>query len=101
MSDKYRKGRRFEYERMAFWREKGYQVIRSAGSHGPFDLVVFRDEEVHFIQCKVLDSEARAQHLMGMWLANPPLRVSEHYEQHIEIAIKNGNRKPIVRVCSL
>jgi Holliday junction resolvase hjc len=99
----YRRGRHFEYVRMKYWRGKGYTVIRSAGSHGPFDLIAFRNHEVHFIQCKVLQSESTAQHLMGLWIASPPLEESEHYTQHIEIAIKNpvANQKPTIRICSV
>lgn len=102
-SDRYRRGRRFEYQRMKHWRDRGYTVIRSAGSHGPFDLIAFRNHEVHFIQCKMLQGEAAAQHLMGLWIASPPLEESEHYTQHIEIAIKHParGRAPILRICSV
>jgi len=100
--DNYAKGRTFEYARMKVWEEKGYQVIRSAGSHGPFDLVAFRANEVHFIQCKVVQTEATAQRMMGLWIANPPLDLCDNYEQHIEISIRQPpGRRAVVRVCSV
>jgi len=38
MSKQYIKGRRFEYRVKKYFEEKGYYVIRSAGSHGIFGL---------------------------------------------------------------
>jgi Holliday junction resolvase len=66
----YRRGRAFEYRVMDYFRKLGFFVMRSAGSHGPVDLVALKKgstwvmddldvgkrltQEVHvvFIQCK-------------------------------------------------
>jgi Holliday junction resolvase len=37
----YRKGARYEYYVKRLLEEKGYLVFRTAGSHGPFDLIAF------------------------------------------------------------
>lgn len=58
----YARGRRFEWELAAGYRKAGLQVIRAAGSHGPFDLIVLPGTITAgvefpvplFIQCKVV-----------------------------------------------
>lgn len=49
----YKKGRAFEYRVKDFFSKNGYQVIRSAASKGPADLVAFKKGEILFIQCKI------------------------------------------------
>lgn len=54
----YTKGRRFEYEIADILKREGYDVIRAAGSHGPFDLVAIRRNgrqvrEIGLLQLKV------------------------------------------------
>lgn len=54
---KYQAGYRFELETKKKWEEKGYWVIRAAGSHGKADLVAIKRNppkytEVYLIQCK-------------------------------------------------
>jgi len=41
---RYEAGRRFEWKERDFWKNKGYYVIRSAGSKGLFDLVCLPDK---------------------------------------------------------
>lgn len=56
MNEKYIKGRNFEYQISKILSNKGFQTVRSAGSHGLFDLVAFKklgDEMMTiFIQAK-------------------------------------------------
>ncbi len=49
----YKKGRNFEYAVKSFIEEMGYIVFRSAGSHGLWDLIAVRGEEVLLVQCKL------------------------------------------------
>lgn len=39
MSSNYELGRRYEYEVMELFRKAGYEITRTAGSHGTFDLI--------------------------------------------------------------
>jgi len=48
----YKKGYRFEREIFNLFSSAGFYVIRSAGSHGVFDLVCVKDGVVFGIQCK-------------------------------------------------
>ena len=48
----YRSGIRLEYLAAKELREAGYLVIRSAGSHSPFDLVCIRKDGIRLIQVK-------------------------------------------------
>jgi Holliday junction resolvase len=54
---KYQAGYRFELSTKKKWEEKGFYVIRAAGSHGKADLVAIKINppkytEVYLIQCK-------------------------------------------------
>lgn len=48
----YKKGYRFEREIFNLFESAGYYVIRSAGSHGTFDLIAIKDGVVFGVQCK-------------------------------------------------
>ena len=48
----YAKGRRFEYYVMDKLKRAGFYVMRSAGSHGVFDLLAVKSGVVLGIQCK-------------------------------------------------
>lgn len=48
----YTRGREKEYEVMKRLREEGYECIRTAGSHGPFDVVAIGPQGVRFVQVK-------------------------------------------------
>lgn len=55
-------GDRFERACMDKLRIAGYLVIRSAGSHGPADLVAFRSDRLPaLIQCKITDNTTTRQ----------------------------------------
>jgi hypothetical protein len=48
----YRRGARLEYLARDVLRQQGYVVVRSAGSHGPFDLVAVNGRAVLLVQVK-------------------------------------------------
>jgi len=48
----YKRGYNFEKRVQKALEDKGYFVVRSAGSKGPVDLVAIDDGQVYLIQCK-------------------------------------------------
>jgi predicted RNA binding protein YcfA (HicA-like mRNA interferase family) len=48
----YEKGRAAEYKAIRQLRDDGYAVLRTAGSHGMYDVVAWNRHEVLFIQIK-------------------------------------------------
>jgi len=56
----YVRGRRFEYYVMKKLEDLGYYVVRSAGSHGTFDLIAIKNGAALGIQCK-LGNVSRAE----------------------------------------
>lgn len=97
----YEKGRRFEYERAKHYREvRKCEVMRTAGSHGAFDLIVVTPRgQVEFIQCKVVADNATAERLIEAFKANPPFGHKYHadYHQVLEVKVLNkGIRDTIV-----
>lgn len=48
----YHKGRAFEYRVINKLKNRFPIIIRSAGSHSPFDIICVSDKEIWFIQCK-------------------------------------------------
>lgn len=70
----YLSGRAFEYRRKKFWSENGLTMLRTAGSHGVFDLIGFMPSGgVVGIQCKRVKKDAQAVKLINTFQANPPL----------------------------
>ena len=53
MNRRYKKGRDFEYKIKHSLERRGYRCLRSAGSHGEYDLVAYKDNTFLFIQCKL------------------------------------------------
>ena len=49
---RYERGRSFEYRVIKELRDRGFYVLRSAGSKGAFDLVAFDKDRVFLIQVK-------------------------------------------------
>ncbi len=49
----YSKGRQYEYRTIKSLKDQGFNCIRSAGSHGPFDIVAWNEDVIYFIQVKV------------------------------------------------
>src|SRR5690242_18849916 len=80
-------GRAFEYETMKRWKVKGYDVLRTAGSHGKFDVVAVRpDRKPELIQCKRCSDKSEAEGLIRTFLEETP--PSRYYHQVIEVKIK-------------
>ena len=50
---KYEKGRRAEYKTMRLLSDDGYTCIRTAGSHGHYDIIAWDAYNILFIQVKV------------------------------------------------
>ena len=48
----YQRGARLEYLARDVLRQRGYNVVRSAGSHGAIDLVALNERELLLIQVK-------------------------------------------------
>ena len=87
----YQSGVRFERERKAAYEDLGYTVLRTAGSHGPYDLVCVREGyAVLLIQCKLVKDETTAKRTYRQWVTPLPLDADRHYVQLLEIRIK-GN----------
>lgn len=88
----YTKGRRWEYALKKQWEANGYMVLRTAGSHGPFDLVAIKNGcYIALIQAKVCATEAEAKRLQAAFQSSPPLSQSGHcYEQFICIKVDGG-----------
>lgn len=60
MNKKYRKGYKFENEVVNIFKKHGFEAVRTAGSHSPFDIVLVkytpenkRIAYVAFVQCKI------------------------------------------------
>ena len=49
----YQRGVAFEYKVMKYLKERDWLCVRSAGSHGPVDIVAIKDEITWLIQCKI------------------------------------------------
>lgn len=57
MTNHYARGARVENQVRDHLGERGYDVVRSAGSKGKIDLVAFNDHELCFIQVKITDGQ--------------------------------------------
>ena len=56
----YTKGRDLEYEVLKIFRKAGFMAARTAGSHSPYDVIIWKETKenkkicfVAFVQCKV------------------------------------------------
>lgn len=88
----YTSGRRFEYEVATRYREEGYEVMRTAGSHGLFDLIAIKPgRHVDLIQCKVTTSPATAARLLREFKENPPIEGIKNVHQIMEVRIKGSS----------
>ncbi len=53
---RYRKGYRFENALLNRLKKEGYDaVVRTAGSHSPYDIIAIKDAKLFLIQCKAND----------------------------------------------
>lgn len=90
----YRAGMRVEYGRRKHWIKRGFEVVRSAGSHGIWDLCGVRVEDpqhpVQFIQCKRVETTQQAKAMIKKFQKAPPLKPSPHYTMNLEIQVKGS-----------
>jgi Holliday junction resolvase len=64
---RYHKGRRFEYQVKRWLEDKGYLVLRTAGSHGFADLIAIgKKGEVIFYQLSYRFEKAKYEHLVDI-----------------------------------
>jgi len=88
----YRAGVRLEYGRKKHWAKRGYIVMRSSGSHGVFDLVCFRPNEIPMgIQCKRVSTVAEAKRLINGFKTSPPITPCGKYRQLLEVQVKGSS----------
>jgi hypothetical protein len=76
MATNYARGVAFERRIKKEWEDMGYLCLRSAGSHGPFDLIAIpraKNRRVTAIQCKRVATHSEAERLLAKFKANPPL----------------------------
>src|SRR5882672_9856560 len=84
-------GRAFEYERAKAWREAGFYVMRTAGSHGFADLITINPEngEIRLIQCKRVGTLAEGNRLIEGFKKDPPFTpYKAKFQQSIEVKLK-------------
>lgn len=88
----YEAGRRFEYERLNHYRDLGYCALRTAGSHGKYDLVIVDSERslVTLIQCKVVQNLSTGKRLMDDFRSNPPLIPMRGVHQCLEVKVRGS-----------
>lgn len=80
-------GDRFERAIFEKLRIAGYLVVRSAGSHGPADLVAFRSDRLPaLIQCKITDNTTTRQRAAFY-------RVGENAGAMAVLAYRTGGRR--------
>lgn len=86
----YNAGRRFEYKVKKQLERAGNIVMRTAGSHGPFDLIAISPEgEIGFVQCKRVETAPAAKRLIEKFRESPPLPKNGGYEQELVVYVSN------------
>lgn len=84
----YLRGRRFEYEVAKTLKEQGYEVMRTAGSHGKFDIIALRSGvKPIFYQCKVTDNERTANRMGAEFKENPPFLGCKEFHQCLMVKV--------------
>lgn len=85
----YISGRAFEYKRKKHWETQGYLTMRTAGSHGAFDILAFHSERpCLLIQCKRVEKASEATRLLKQFQQTPPLTPSRYFHQVMEVYVK-------------
>lgn len=89
MNRNYNKGVRFERKRLNHYKALGKCALRTAGSHGAFDIVVVDDARgvVTLIQCKVVSDDGAAKRLLAAFRRNPPLQQMTNIHQTLEVKV--------------
>lgn len=89
----YQAGVRFEREQQKVWEAKGQICLRTAGSHGAFDLVAIKPGfNVTLIQCKVVSTEAAADLIIKRFRSDPPIQPGAFHQQ---LAVKIRNKRVV------
>ena len=88
----YISGRRFEYKYAKDLRELGCIVMRTAGSHGPFDLIAIGGSgQVTMIQCKVTEEQSVAERMLKDFRAKPPFPPAlAEFTQMLVVKVKHS-----------
>lgn len=86
------KGRRLEYRARDILERASYLVIRSAGSHGPFDLVALSPLGVRLIQVKANHAGEAEIESLRMFSTHPSNASKELW------LFRDGQSEPIVKV---
>ena len=82
----YEVGTKYEYRAKKELEKEGYLVIRSAGSHSPFDLVALGALEVNFIQIKKVSEKKEAERILKNFKKEME-KLGKLYDIEIERAI--------------
>ena len=80
---------------MKEWKKKGYLCSRTAGSHGLFDIYCLPlnpDWPVIGVQCKRVETNADARRLIDKFRDHPPLLLSKHLHQVLEVWVKKDKK---------
>lgn len=76
---------------MKRWKAKGYEVARTAGSHGLWDVIAVRgNRSVELIQCKLTADRATANRMLKRHTSDPPMAPSDCYHQVLEVKVKGS-----------
>jgi len=87
----YRAGANFEYKRKKYYESDGLHVIRSAGSHGKFDLTCLYDHMTPtLVQCKRVKTLSAAHRLLDAFVKSPPLAASDKYCQIMDVYVEEA-----------
>jgi len=88
----YKRGRQAEYAACCLLRKRGFHAQRSAGSHGPFDIVAWNEHGVWLIQVKIVKEEQFATAACRVaWRAWQKFSFPLYEGIHREIWIRIGN----------
>lgn len=80
--NRYRRGVRLEYQARQALRQQGFQVARSAGSHGLWDLTAVASDPhipVLLVQCKQVRTRAALERARDAYFGLAALPPSPHY----------------------
>ena len=91
----YLKGRRIEYKCKRELEELGYTVLRSAGSHGPFDLIAIHPAMKTILLIQVKARELRPSELRR--LLEELRKYNGSYTVEARIYCKKNGRYTLVR----
>lgn len=88
----YLAARKMEQERVNHYRALGFDASRSAGSKGPWDVVVidWKRGITTAISCKIVDSLTEANRIMRNFRAKPPRQQHRDLHQRLEVKVRGS-----------